>query len=148
MTNESESLLSDLMDGPDVDPDRLAVALAEPGAAETLVAFARVKRQFGQCDERPSAAFYASMQPVLSESHRPEARPRPRLLLAVAALLLLATVIGGVLGRRTAPATERFASAAYCMDRYGSAHQSGQTAFVDGLTQECVTRGTWIPVIR
>lgn len=148
MTNESETLLSDLVDGLDVDPDQLKVALAEPGASETLVAFARVRRQFGQCDERPSSGFYSAMRPVLEGTRGVDAQPRPRLLLAVAAVLLLTTVVGGVLGRITAPKTETPVSGGYCMDRYGASHRSGQTAFVDGLTQECVTRGGWIPVIR
>ena len=149
MTNESEALLSDLVDGLDVDPERLAAALQEPDAAETLVAFTRITRQIRGDDARPSQSFYTAVHKVL-ETPRPR-RSIPVLLpwFAVAALVLVAAAGGALLGRFTALLQHPSdAPVAYCTDRSGSAYRPGASTTVDGLTQECVARGDWFPVVR
>jgi len=143
MTNEAEALLSDLVDGLDVDPDLLAAALGEPGAADTLVAFSRIRQRFADA-ERPSEAFYASMTGLLG-APRPARRVPAIVPWAAAAALVMATGTGVAIGRATAPRPLP-PPVAYCMDRSGVAHGPGRTAVVDGLTQECVPRGVWLPV--
>jgi hypothetical protein len=145
MTNESEALLSDLVDGLDVDPELLTVALREPSANDTLVAFARIRRQFSRDEARPSQAFYASMPPLArtaSSWRLPVLVP----WFGIAALLVLATATGLMIGRATVQPPPM--PAVVCMDRSGSPHEPGKTASVDGLTQECVARGDWLPIVR
>ncbi len=78
-------ILSALFDGEPVDPDAVAAALAQPGAAEFLVDLARLRRRLA----REDAAL-----PV--PAARP-ARSARRLLAAAAALLLF--VAGAAAGR-------------------------------------------------
>jgi hypothetical protein len=54
MRPESEGLLSILIDGEPVDPDRLAEVLSEGDAAETLVAFVRIRHRVEQARRPPS----------------------------------------------------------------------------------------------
>lgn len=148
MTSELESVLSDLIDGEDVCAETLAAALREPGATETLVDFARSRRAVAGGDERPSDRFYASMKPLM----QPQAEWRmaawqPLPWLAVAALLVLVALGSAMLGRVTAPTVER-EGGVYCTDRTGAAHLPGTMTKIDGLVQECVTRGDWFPVVR
>jgi hypothetical protein len=149
MTNESEALLSDLVDGLDVDPDGLAAALRERDAADTLVAFARIRHQLTTDDERPSQSLYTTIRQALEA---PPPRKAVRQLLpwfAVAALVAMAVIGGALLGRITSPVQDPSETpVAYCTDRSGAAHKPGTMVLVDGLTQECVARGDWFPVVR
>ena len=145
MTHEAEALLSDLMDGVDVDPDLLRAALGEAGACDTLVAFSRLRQRFADEGERPGPDFYVSMERRLRGS-RSRRRFPAFVPWAAAAALVAAVGAGVVIGRATVSPQQLPPPAAYCMDRSGVAHEAGVTALVDGLKQECVPRGMWLPV--
>ncbi len=93
MKAESEELLSRLVDGEVVDPNDLAVALAEPGASDVLVQYARVHRAVLDDRERPSDAFYQVMRAKLQPRRVKFAAWRAPL--AAAAVVIL-SVLGGV----------------------------------------------------
>ena len=101
MKVESEELLSQLVDGGMVDPDALAAVLAEPGAAEILVEYARVHRVVLDENDRPSDVFYDRMRVKFGLSRR---RPLAwRAPLAAAAVVVLCVLGGMWIGRSTLP---------------------------------------------
>jgi negative regulator of sigma E activity len=98
METDSREILSAFVDGERVDAVALASALAEPGAHEILVDFARLRAALADEPEPPAA---------LVETMRRRLRPRPRAfalarslrLTATAAVLLLA-LLGAIDLRR------------------------------------------------
>ena len=98
MDTDSREILSAFVDGEPVDAVALAAALAEPGAHEILVDFARLRAALADEPEPPAA---------LVETMRRRLRPRPRafafvrtLRLTAAAAVLLLALLGAIDLRR------------------------------------------------
>jgi negative regulator of sigma E activity len=104
-------MLSAFFDGEPVEPDLLATALREPGAAELLVEFARLRTAVQADTSHPTEEFCESMRETLE---RGDERYRPRsqtTRMSLAASLALAAALGGfgirALMDRQQPAPER-----------------------------------------
>lgn len=151
MKPESEDVLSALIDGEAVEPDRLAEVLSQAGAAEMLVAFARIRQRVEDDGAEPGRRFYARMSDVFHPAQA-ERLMGPRWLLprlAVVLLVVSAAVGGAWFGRQSRPpAGDALLTGAYCTDNLGTPHTVGAVTAVDGRRVECVLRGEWVPVAR
>jgi len=148
MTAESGEVLSSLTDGVAVDPDRLEVALGEPGATSMLVEFARLRVAVESVNMPPGEGFYRSMDQKLSPPPVRLGRVRWTQL-AAAALVPCAIAMGIWVGRVTAPSPQAgLELAAYCADSRGALYAPGRITAVDNRRVECVLKGEWQPVAR
>ncbi|HKQ61805.1 MAG TPA: hypothetical protein VJS92_10960 [Candidatus Polarisedimenticolaceae bacterium] len=94
MNHDPLELLSALLDGEDVDPRELAVALTAPGAREALRDFAFVRAEIRDDGARPSHEFYERMKPALGLAVRPRLWHRVVTVPAPAMVALLVVAVG------------------------------------------------------
>jgi hypothetical protein len=95
MSSNHREMLSAFFDGEPVEPDLLASALREPGAADLLVEFARLRAAVQADTSHPTEEFCESMRETLErgdERYRPRSRAAR---MSLAASLALAAALGG-----------------------------------------------------